>query len=376
MELIATTGSTPCALTFSSCLRRLAAPIMTSSGFSASIASGSGRPATTRYLPECDFRARTVATTTAASGFRPETRHLMLKNRSAPMSAPNPASVTRKSPVWMPIRSATTLELPCAMLPNGPDVHEHRSVLQRLEQVRLQRLPHDHGHRARRLELLGGHRLAGLRVADDDPAQPGPHVLQRPRQREDRHRLGRGGDVETRLPRDPVPGGAKADHDVAQRPVVDVEHPLPGDLVQVDAELVAHVQVVVQHRGELVVRRGDRVHVAGQVQVQQLERHRLAVAAAGRAALDAERRAHRRLADRDRGPPADVPERLAEADRGGGLALAERGRRDRGDDDVLGRGLVGELFDGLEVDLGDVLAVQFGQPRGDADVLSDLRDRF
>lgn len=71
-------------------------------------------------MPECDFSARTVATTTAASGFSPETRHLMLKNRSAPMSAPNPASVTRNSPVWMPIRSATTLELPCAMLPNGP----------------------------------------------------------------------------------------------------------------------------------------------------------------------------------------------------------------------------------------------------------------
>jgi len=47
------------------------------------------------YLPECAFSALTVATTTAASGRRPEARHLMLKNRSAPMSAPNPASVTR-----------------------------------------------------------------------------------------------------------------------------------------------------------------------------------------------------------------------------------------------------------------------------------------
>ena len=44
----------------------------------------------------------------------------MLKKRSAPMSAPNPASVIRNSPAWMPIRSATTDELPCAMLPNGP----------------------------------------------------------------------------------------------------------------------------------------------------------------------------------------------------------------------------------------------------------------
>ena len=47
-------------------------------------------------------------------------RHLMLKKRSAPMSAPNPASVTRNSPAWIPIRSATTDELPWAMLPKGP----------------------------------------------------------------------------------------------------------------------------------------------------------------------------------------------------------------------------------------------------------------
>jgi len=53
--------------------------------------------------PPCDnlvlagvaFSARTVTTITAASGRSPEARHLMLKNRSAPMSAPNPASVTR-----------------------------------------------------------------------------------------------------------------------------------------------------------------------------------------------------------------------------------------------------------------------------------------
>ena len=40
------------------------------------------------------LQARTVATTTAASGFSPALRHLMSKNFSAPRSAPNPASVT------------------------------------------------------------------------------------------------------------------------------------------------------------------------------------------------------------------------------------------------------------------------------------------
>ncbi len=93
--LMATTGDTPCRRMFSICLRRLAAPMATSSGFSARRSSGRGLPATILYFPECDLSARTVATTTAASGISPEVRHLMLKNRSAPMSAPKPASVTR-----------------------------------------------------------------------------------------------------------------------------------------------------------------------------------------------------------------------------------------------------------------------------------------
>ena len=71
--------------------------------------------------PECSFSARTVVTTTAASGTRPEVRHLMLKNRSAPMSEPKPGLGDQDTrPAWIPIRSATTDELPWAMLPKGP----------------------------------------------------------------------------------------------------------------------------------------------------------------------------------------------------------------------------------------------------------------
>ena len=46
-ELMATTGVTPCMATFSSCLRRLAAPACTSCGRSSSSPEGRGRPATT-----------------------------------------------------------------------------------------------------------------------------------------------------------------------------------------------------------------------------------------------------------------------------------------------------------------------------------------
>src|SRR5947207_11596184 len=61
-----------------------------------------------------------------------------------------------------------------------------------------------------------------------------------------------------------------------------------SDVVLVQGELVALVEMVVDHRGEQVVRRGDGVHVTGEMQVERLHRHDLAVPAACRAAFDAE----------------------------------------------------------------------------------------
>src|SRR6185295_5469608 len=123
---------------------------------------------------------------------------------------------------------------------------------------------------------------------DHDPAEPGAQVDQGSGQRQGRHDLGGRGDVEAGLPGHPVRPAAQPDDDVAQRAVVDVEHPPPGDVVRVDTELVALVDVVVDHRGQQVVGRRDGVHVAGQVQVERLHGDNLAVPAAGRAALDAE----------------------------------------------------------------------------------------
>ena len=57
-------------------------------------ASRSSVPSSFSARPPCIFSARTVATTTAASGRSPASRHLMSRNFSAPRSAPKPASVT------------------------------------------------------------------------------------------------------------------------------------------------------------------------------------------------------------------------------------------------------------------------------------------
>ena len=122
-------------------------------------------------------------------------------------------------------------------------------------------------------------------------------------------------------------------------------------------ELVAVVEVVVDDGRQRVVGGRHRVHVAGQVEVERLERRGLAVAAAGRSALDAEGRTHRRLPDGGGGPLADVGHPLGEADGRRRLALAERGGGDGGDHDVAGPGPVGQCVDGVEGDLGHVAAV-------------------
>ena len=64
----------------------------------------------------------------------------------------------------------------------------------------------------------------------------------------------------------------------------------------VDVEIVAVVQVVVDHRRQEVVGGGDGVEVAGQVQVHPLGRQDAGAPGASGSALDAEGGAHGRLA--------------------------------------------------------------------------------
>ena len=103
------------------CCARLSQPRRTPSG-------SSGKSAVVERLagdrrgprPPCILSARIVATITAAAGRMPDSRHLMSTNFWKPMSEPKPASVTTASTSLSAIRSATTDELPWAMLANGP----------------------------------------------------------------------------------------------------------------------------------------------------------------------------------------------------------------------------------------------------------------
>ena len=100
--------------------------------------------------------------------------------------------------------------------------------------------------------------------------------------------------------------------------------------------------------------------IAGEVQVDVLHRRYLSVAAARAAALHAEARPQRRLAQTDSGALANAVERVAEADGGGGFALARRSRVDGRDEDQLaGSRCVFELLAELLRNFGLDAAVVF-----------------
>ena len=109
-------------------------------------------------------------------------------------------------------------------------VHHHRLTLEGLHEVRLQRVLEQHGHGARRAEVLRGNGLAAVvGVRRGDAADPLAEVLEVARHRHDRHHLGGRGDVEPGLARVAVGPATETDGDPPQRAIVHVHGPAPAD---------------------------------------------------------------------------------------------------------------------------------------------------
>ncbi len=257
-----------------------------------------------------------------------------------------------------------------------PAMDEDRVVLDGLHQIGRQRVLQQRRHRSRRLDLGRGHRLALARLADVNIAEPPLQILEAGRQAEGRHDLRGGGDVEPVLARKAVGHTAERGDGRAQGPVVHVHRPPPRDPARIDARFEPVIDVVVDHRGEQVVRRADGVNIAGEMEVDLLHRQGLGIAAAGGAALDAEARAHARLAQAHHRLLAEAVERIAEPDRRRRLAFAGRGRGDRGDEDQPGLRPIRQRAQIVERDLGLVFAVGLDRVGRDAELLrGDLADR-
>ena len=167
-------------------------------------------------------------------------------------------------------------------------VDEDRIVFQRLHEVGREGILEQHGHGAVAIEVAGEDWLFVARVGDNDVADALLQVFEVGREAEDRHDFGGDGDVEAVFAGEAVGGAAERVDDRAERAVVHVHDAAPGDAAGIDAEAVAPVDVVIEQRREQIVGTGDGVEIAGEMEVDVFHRDDLGVAAAGRAAFDAE----------------------------------------------------------------------------------------
>ena len=255
-----------------------------------------------------------------------------------------------------------------------PAMDERRRALQRLDEVGLDRLRQQHRHRAIRLEVARRHRLLAPRIGDDDPPEPCLQIVQIARQAQDRHHFGGDGDVEPALTRETVGRTAKRLRDVSECPVVHVHHAPPHDPPHVDIERIAPMNMVVDHRREQIVRAGDRMEIAGKMEVDVLHRHDLRIAAAGRAALGPEARTQAWFAQSQHRPAPGAVERIGEPYRRGRFAFARRRRVDRCDQDQLA--LAAWHKEGGEVDLSLEMPIWLDRFGRDPSAGGDGADRL
>ncbi len=253
-----------------------------------------------------------------------------------------------------------------------PAVDERGDAVEGLDEVRLQRVLEEDHHRADGVEVARRHGRLRVRERDDHPREAPAQVVLALGETERRHDLRGGRDVETGLPRDALERAAEADDDVPERAVVHVDHAAQDDAARVDSERAVVLEVVVEERREEVVRRRDRMEVAREVEVDVRLRDEPGLSAAGRAALHPERRAERRLAQREADALADPSEPLREPDRRRRLPFARVRRRDRRDQDEPA--LRPGVAEHGRVDLGLVLSVQRERLAGDSEVPGDVGD--
>ena len=134
--------------------------------------------------------------------------------------------------------------------------------------------------------------------------------------------------------------------------------------------------MIVDQRREQIVRRGNGVEIAGEMEIDVLHRYHLRITAAGGAALHAERRTEARLAQAQHRLLAYVIKCVGQAHCRRGLSFARRCRRDRRHQDQLAIWLALQRFDVVHRHLGLVVAIGLEIFRGDTELfLGNVEDR-
>ena len=193
-------------------------------------------------------------------------------------------------------------------VPEGARMHEGGTALQRLHEIRPDRVLEEHRHRAMRLEIASEDRCAigPSGGADDDVSEALLEIRGAGGERDDRHDLRGGDDHEALLAHHALGRPTQADDHLPEGAIVHVDRPRPGDATRIDLERVPLLQMIVEHRAQERMGRRDRMEIASEVQVDVVHGQHLRIPTARRPTLHAEHRTERGLADAEHGVGADL----------------------------------------------------------------------
>ena len=105
------------------------------------------------------------------------------------------------------------------------------------------------------------------------------------------HHFGGDHNVKTALTWIAVCRAAQCHGNLPQRAIIHVKHALPGHSAHINAQRVAMMNMVVEQRGQQIVRERNGAEIAGEMQVDVLHRDDLRIATARRTALHTKHRA-------------------------------------------------------------------------------------
>ena len=161
-------------------------------------------------------------------------------------------------------------------------------MLQRLDDVRFDRIFEKRRHCACRVQIFRRDRIPVKVICHDDPGQTLFQIRKIIRQTEDCHDLGCHRDHEMILPHHSVHLVAEADNNIAEHAVVHIQAAFPHNLSGIDPQSIALLDMVVKHGRQQIVGGSDGMEITGKMKIQIFHWNDLCVSAARRASLDAE----------------------------------------------------------------------------------------
>ena len=221
-------------------------------------------------------------------------------------------------------------------------MHKGRVVLDGLHKVWRNGILQQHRHCTISLQIPRINRGLVAAIRNNDVSQTGFEVSSIARQTKNSHHFGRNRDVKSGLAGIAVGCTTQPNGDLAQRPVVHIHHTPPCYAAAIDIERVAPVDVVVDERSQQIVRGGDGVKIACEVQVDVFHGHDLRFATARCASLHTKAGSKGGLAQANDRLFADQIECITKANRCCGFTLARWCRVNGGDKNELAILAVGQ----------------------------------